>query len=269
MLLRAGSTAAELADVHAVRHRLAEEAGSLHRILERAEPDIVYHLAARYVAEHSPDDIPGLIASNVTFSTQLYDACARVGCGKLVVAGTSWQHFSAANHAPATLYAATKGAQELIGAYFVDACGLRAAFLHLTDTYGPADPRQKLFSLLRRAAASGQELPMSPGEQILELVYIDDIVAAFIHAGAMVDTLNDGTCAKWSVRAARGHSLKEVVAIWEQTTGMTVPIRWGGRPYRAREVMRPWQETPSLPGWIPQVELEAGIALMEQASVQA
>ena len=267
VLLRASSETTALDGVAAVQHRLDEEAGTLQRVFERVEPEIVYHLAARYVAAHVPADIPALIASNVTFSTQLYDACARAGCKNLVVAGTSWQHFSADNPTPATLYAATKGVQEIIGAYFVDACGLRASFLHLTDTYGPADPRQKLFSLLRKAAASGQELAMSPGEQILELVYIDDIVAAFAHAGTMTGTLADGSCRQWSVRAARGYSLRDVVSIWEQCAGTQVRVNWGGRPYREREVMLPWQEAPPLPGWVPQIGLEAGITLMEQADV--
>lgn len=268
-LLRANSNAAPLEGLDAVQHRLSDKAGALHRIIAQAAPDIVYHLAARYVAEHSQEDIPGLIASNVTFSTQLFDACARAGCKNLVTAGTSWQHFSSGNPRPATLYAASKAAQELIGTYFADAWGMRASFLHLSDTYGPADPRQKLFSLLRQAARSGEALAMSPGEQILELVYIDDIVAAFVQAGALTGALDEGACRTWSVPAAHGYSLRDIVSIWEREARAAVQITWGGRPYRQREVMQPWQAAPPLPGWTAEIDLPAGIRLMEACHVAA
>lgn len=266
-LLRVDAAIDKLPVQDIVRHTITEEPDSLQKILGKAEPDIIYHLAARYETEHKTDDIPGLIADNVTFSAQLFDACARTGFGNIVVMGTSWQQSSATNSSPVNFYAAAKGAQELIGTYFADAFGLRASFLRIGDTYGPNDPRPKLFSLLRAAASSGQELPMSPGEQELELVYVDDVLEALIHAGNLCVAENNGAYKKWSIRATRAYSLKEIVAIWEQTTGLVAPIEWSGRPYRSREVMKAWHEAPPLPGWAARVELREGIALMERVSV--
>jgi hypothetical protein len=36
-------------------------------------------------------------------------------------------------------------------------------------------------------------------------------------------------------------------------------INFGGRPYREREVMIPWQNGKVVPGWKPYVSLEAGL----------
>lgn len=43
----------------------------------------------------------------------------------------------------------------------------------------------------------------------------------------------------------------------------SVPVTFGARPYRDREVMRPWTKGVRLPGWTPRVALEDGIRRME------
>jgi hypothetical protein len=41
--------------------------------------------------------------------------------------------------------------------------------------------------------------------------------------------------------------------------GRRVPARWGVRPYRSREVMRPWDGGTLLPGWTAGTELRQGL----------
>jgi nucleoside-diphosphate-sugar epimerase len=63
--------------------------------------------------------------------------------------------------------------------------------------------------------------------------------------------------------------LREVVATLEQVAGRSLPIAWGARPYRDREVMEPWTGLP-VPGWQPEVTLEAGLrALLEAEPTEA
>jgi nucleoside-diphosphate-sugar epimerase len=53
--------------------------------------------------------------------------------------------------------------------------------------------------------------------------------------------------------------LREVVLVFEEAAGTKLPIEWGGRPYRSREVMRPWDRGRPVPGWRPRVGLLDGI----------
>jgi nucleoside-diphosphate-sugar epimerase len=53
--------------------------------------------------------------------------------------------------------------------------------------------------------------------------------------------------------------LKDLVAVYQRTTGQMLPIEFGGRPYRPREVMLPWNRGRPLPGWRPRVDLAEGI----------
>jgi nucleoside-diphosphate-sugar epimerase len=224
-------------------------------------PTVVFHLAARFVAEHRPDDVAGLVLDNVLFSSQLFEAMVRAGCHRLVNTGTAWQHRGGAAGVPVTLYAATKQAAEDVLRYYTDASPLRAVTLKLHDTYGPDDPRVKLFTLLARTAAAGTPLPMSPGEQLLELVHVDDVVAAFLVAAERLARADAPAHECFAVAAARRYSLREVVRLYGEITGRRADVVWGGRPYREREVMVPW-EGPVLPGWEARIALPDGLRTM-------
>jgi len=227
-------------------------------VVRRVRPDVTFHLAARFVAQHGPDDVAGLIQDNVLFSAQLFEALAGLGSRRLVNVGTGWQHRADAPTRPVNLYAATKQAVQDLLAYFTDASSLRAVTLKLFDTYGPGDRRQKLFTALRRASETGVPLQMSPGEQLLDLVHVDDVVAALLLAAHRVGSNDADPSELFAVSAARRYTLREVAGLYSSVTGRRVDVVWGGRPYRDREVMIPWSGDP-LPGWQPAVPLVEGL----------
>jgi nucleoside-diphosphate-sugar epimerase len=54
-------------------------------------------------------------------------------------------------------------------------------------------------------------------------------------------------------------SLRELVARFEQVSGLEVKAEWGIRAARPREMMRPWMVSGPPPGWSPEVTLDDGI----------
>jgi nucleoside-diphosphate-sugar epimerase len=231
----------------------------LVRIVADVAPDVAFHLAAVGKAAHTADDVEPLIRSNVLFGTQLLEALCAAGVRTLVNAGTFWQHYGGDDaYEPSCLYAATKQAFEDVLTYYVGAAGLHAVTLKLFDVYGPHDRRRKLFKLLTEAQQSGEPLRMSPGEQELDLVYIDDIVEAFL-AVALQLRQDPGLSGRaFAISSGRRLPLRQVVALFEDVSGRPVPVEWGGIPYRPREVMVPWRGD-LLPGWGATVPLEEGI----------
>jgi nucleoside-diphosphate-sugar epimerase len=236
-------------------------------IFAETRPDVVVHLASLFLAEHAPEDLEVLVSANLLAGLQVVEAATAAGCRGFVNAGTSWQHFEDAEYDPVCLYAATKQAFEDLLTFYVNARGLRAITLKLFDTYGPGDRRPKLFAALRGAARSGERLAMSPGEQLLDLAYIDDVTRAFVTAAEVVSCGGEGGHRVYALPSGERHSLKDVVAVYESVTGRRVAVDWGGRPYRGREVMTPWQG-PSLPGWRAEIDLRRGIELMEAGDAQ-
>jgi nucleoside-diphosphate-sugar epimerase len=108
---------------------------------------------------------------------------------------------------------------------------------------------------------------MSPGYQYLDPIYIDDVCDAFLVA---LKRLNSGQVKRsetYSVCSQESIQLRELVKIYENVSNTKLNVEWGGRPYRAREVMQPWSEGVTLPGWSPKVSIEDGIKMLLQSYV--
>lgn len=263
LIVRPGSNLDPIRDIlgQATLHAHDGSSSGMARILETARPDVVFHLASLFLAQHRMEDIGPMIASNVLFPTQLLDAMAAHGARRLINTGTQWQHYEDAEYSPVCLYAATKQAFEAIIRYYVETSALRVVTLKLFDTYGPNDPRPKLFRLLEGAARERKSLSMSPGEQKLDLVYIDDVVKAFVVAARRLMDWTDETGGHEAFAVSSGNPLrlKDLVQLYERAIGRELPIEWAGRPYRVREVMAPWGKGSFIPGWKPEVPIEEGI----------
>ena len=223
--------------------------GTLTDIVREAEPTVVSHLASLYLAVHESADIPALVASNILFGTELLEAMAKNDVRRFVFAGTSWQHYQGAHYSPVNLYAATKEAFEMMLRYYEETAGMHAVGLKLFDTYGEGDTRRKILALLQEAAKTGEALALSPGEQKLDLVHVADVADAFLLAAEYLAADRADIRGEYAVSAGTALSLREIAARLEKLLGKKIPVRWGERPYREREVMEPWRTGRLLPGW--------------------
>lgn len=240
--------------------RVEASGAGFREALTEFMPDVVVHLAALYVAEHRYEDVGPLMRANVEFGAYLLDAMQAAGCDALVYAGTSWQHYRDRDYCPVNLYAATKQAFSTLAEYYLDAAGLRLLELHLYDSYGEDDPRNKLLSRLKAAAESDDELAMSEGKQRLHLVHVADLARGVAMACKQVRTFKAGERRVYRLPSAKAVSLRELVAAFDAVNPVhSVKVRWGSRPYRQREVLQLWEGAEILPGWRPEIALESGL----------
>lgn len=224
------------------------------------KPDVVVHLAAGYKAEHCFDDIAGLIDANILLSTHLLEAMHEAGCHSLVWAGTAWQHYEGADYRPVNLYAAMKQAVSTLAEYYLDTAGLRLLELHLYDSYGEDDPRQRLLNQLQASVASERALALSPGEQRLHLVHVDDLAQGFLMACTQIAKQPAGTRRIFRLPSASAVTIRELVALFDAADpARPTHVNWSARPYRQREVFTPWESGEILPGWQPSIDLASGL----------
>ncbi len=249
-------------------HRHDGTSENLHGIVRNSRPDMVFHLASLFLSQHSPGDVERLVSSNILFATQLVESMVANDVFRLVNTGTSWQHYENSDYSPVNLYAATKQAFESILQYYIEASGLQVITLKLFDTYGPRDPRPKLMHLLEKISREGSKLSMSPGEQLIDLVYIDDVVDAFLLASQRLLTKHIRQHEHYALSSGIPLKLRDLVELYSQVSERELSIEWGGRPYRQREVMKPWESYATLPGWVPQVNLLSGLALIQNEEEQ-
>ena len=229
-------------------------------LVKNVQPNIVLHLASLFLAQHSSSDIHRLVHSNVLFPCQLLEAMVANNIKHFINTGTSWQHHDNKPYNPVNLYAASKQAFEDLLTYYTETGQIKASSLLLFDTYGPADPRGKLISMLWKTATTQTALAMSPGEQEIDLVHIDDVLHAF---QCTIKHLPSQTLShiRYGVSSGKPLQLKQLVREFEHITGLKLPIQFGGRTYRPREVMHTWDQFQSIPGWEPRVPLSQGLPL--------
>ncbi|PJI41937.1 NAD(P)-dependent oxidoreductase [Ferrovibrio sp.] len=241
-------------DLPATVHRIAEPA-MLGDLLQRLQPQTCFHLATRYAHDTAPDAIPALIAANLGFAAQFADAAARSGCKAFVNTGTASQLNSRGDYMPASLYAASKQAFEDLLVYFDRRAGLPVANVLLFDTYGPGDTRNKLLAQLIAAAKSGTPINLSPGEQEIDLLHIDDAVAGL---AAAARGLHNGAShpAHYVLSSKRPLTIRALAELIIANGGENLKANWGARAYRDGEVMQTWKGGTPPPGWQPQHRLE-------------
>lgn len=238
--------------------------GNINRLIEyfnKSNADVVVHLASLFIAENKAEDVENLIDSNVKFSTQILEAMKYSNCKKIINTSTSWQHYNNEYYNPVCLYAATKEAFENIIKFYCEAYEFKSITLELFDTYGAGDNRPKILNLLGEYSKKGIELNMSKGDQVLDLVYIDDVVDAYLKSINLIKNNSKGTFKKYSLESENRVSLKCLVDMYADITKNYVNINWGRRPYREREVMIPWSKGEKLPDWEPKITLQEGIKM--------
>jgi len=237
----------------------------INEIMQRAKPDVVFHLAAFVQAkQHQPKDVGPLIESNILFGSYLLEAMRLQSVTKLINTATAAQHYGQQDYSPTCLYAATKQAFEDILTYYTQVHGLQAITLTLFDTYGPRDRRKKLLQLLQEAAATRRPLVLTPGEQMIDLVHVDDVVRGYMVAADLLLHGKVTGSPKFMLSSGRPIKIRELVNCFERITGSSLIVHWGGIPYQVREVMVPWNRGIPLPGWEPRISLEEGLKNLDK-----
>ena len=236
--------------------------GQIERLTDyfnKKNVDVVFHLASLFIAEHESNQIDGLVDSNIKFGLHILEAMKESNTKLLINTGTSWQHYHTNEYNPVDLYAATKQAFESLIKYYVEAENIRVITLKLFDTYGESDTRLKLINLLHKFADENKELNISPGEQVLDLVHIDDVVKAYVKAYEHLNSSISIKCDTFGVASGREVKLKDLISIFEDVTNKKINVNWGGREYRRREVMKLWDSYSLLPNWQGVISLEEGL----------
>jgi len=234
-------------------HVIPKEVDGLIALVTRLAPTHCFHLATAFRGVHAAADIEPMIHANLGFGTALAEAAARVPELRFVNTATVWQHFDAAPYSPVSLYAATKQAFADILVFYAEVEGLAVHTLELMDTYGNGDTRPKLIPFLLRAGAAGMPVEMTDGAQLIDLVHVDDAVSALL---ATADAPAGHT---YGARGEGAITLRDLIDRFQTATGLALDVRWGARPARPREMLRPWMTAPAPPGWNPAVALHDGL----------
>lgn len=239
----------------------------LRRVL-RAPVDTVFHLAA-YGVRPNLRDIDEMIAINVRLPAALVRLCADWHA-RMVMAGTFSEYRSPSTqdllfeHSPleqGKLYGSSKAAGGLMASAIANSGGIGFRLLRLFKVYGAGEASHRLLPALVNGLAKRERVAISAGTQVLDFVYVDDVVEAMLRADA--HCREKGGIATWNVATGRSHSVREFAECVAEAMNAE-PSLLGFGAIGMRKDDEPWLVgSPDLLraelGWQPMVGLDEGV----------
>jgi UDP-glucose 4-epimerase len=168
---------------------------------------------------------------------------------------------------PVTAYGSAKVAAEALGLMAHRQSGFPFVVARPALVYGPGQPPVMFVPQLIEGLLAAATFPMSPGEQLRDLVYVDDVaeaLAALAAPGLEGEVFNIGTGT-----GVRLRDLAEEVRRGIPGGGVPVP---GALPYREGEIMDyrlSGERLTTRTGWRPATSLSEGLRRTIAAAVEA
>ena len=246
------------------------DAVAVQGAVAEATPQVVFHLAAVGVTNAGVD--PSLaLTVNAGGTVHLLEALKERDVERIVLVGTCYEYGARETVEgldPFNAYAASKVAAWAFGRMYWRAYGLPIITVRPFQVYGPGQPAGTLIPAAIDAALIGRDFPMTPGEQVRDFIYVDDVVTGMIAAaeapGIKGESIDLGTGQTHAIRQA-------VTRVWE-IAGARGRMLLGALPYRPGEAMRTVADADRaarLTGWRARVSLEDGLRRTVEAMAKS
>ncbi len=218
-------------------------------LVRHHRPEVVFHLAARVGVRHSLREPHAYARTNLGGFVNVAEACRRGEVGHLVYASSSsvygasakapFSVHEAAAH-PASPYAATKRAGELMAHTYSHLYALPTTGLRLFTVYGPWGRPDMAYFRFAQALAEGRPLRVfGDGRAVRDFTYVDDVVEAILRVGgrpaaedpqwtaqAPDPAASDAPYRLFNVARGETVSVRELIATLERLLGRVARVRW-------------------------------------------
>lgn len=204
--------------------------------IERFNPDTVLHLAAYLTSRDDEESIDMLLESNISYGVHLLDGLKKTQIKNFINIGTFAEYlYGDGNLNSAYLYSATKTAFRSILDYYSMTMKFKVINVIPYSIYGGEDSQKKVIDFIRDSIDSDVAIDMSPGEQVLDFIHIDDVCEFFLQLLEKIETLESSEI--FHLGTGVGTSIKDLSNIIGQVYGTHPNINWGGLSYRPNDIM--------------------------------
>ncbi len=165
-----------------------EDRPAFERAWSEFAPDIVIHLAAQAGVRYSIENPDAYVSANLIGTFNVLEIARQHAVQHLLAASTSSVYGATEEMpfvetertaTPLTLYAATKGATELMGHSYANLFRIPTTFFRFFTVYGPwGRPDMALFKFLKAMLADEPIDVYNNGQMVRDFTYIDDLVEA-------------------------------------------------------------------------------------------
>ncbi|HXI14007.1 MAG TPA: NAD(P)-dependent oxidoreductase [Thermoanaerobaculia bacterium] len=249
VLKRSSSDTSRLAEVAGVRMFDVDVSG-LNAPFDFIKADIVLHAATNYGTKG--EDGSFLLANNVQFPLELLEASIRGGAKTFVNTDTSLHHFT-------NPYALSKLQFREWGRHLANQGGINFVNVRLEHMFGPRDnPSKFARRIIEQCLQNVPEIRLTQGDQKRDFIYIDDVIAAYMH---ILHADPQTPYEEYEVGSGSAVSIRDFVQRVRQLTQSSTTMNFGAIPYRTNEVMQSEANIQRLTemGWSPRTGLNDGL----------
>lgn len=243
------------------KYQIDDNQVNLVKTIEEFKPDVVIHLASFLTSLDDYNSLNKLLDSNVSYFCRLLDALKNSNLKLFVNTGTFAEYHSGnANFDPAYLYAATKTASRFFLDYYSKVYKFKESTVVPYTIYGGRDTQKKIIDIISDSINSNTPVDLSPGEQVLDFIHIEDVTNFYMMLIRNLDNLPQKS--NFFLGTGVGNTLRQVATTIEEITQQKTNINWGGKEYRSSDVMYAVADISSafdMLQWKPNLSLREGI----------
>ena len=227
------------------------------------EVDVIFHLAAAGVHDLGTESTR-MRAVNVQGTKSLLEASRDNGVPRFIHVGSCFEYGGGSDLneesslRPKSVYALTK--MEASEAVLLNSkeFGYDATVLRPFMIYGPGELETRLIPHIISQALQGKAINLTGGEQVRDLVFIDDAVDLLLKVASSSNLGGQ----IFNICSGQGWKVKDVAVKTMELTGSKSSLNFGALPYRVDEAMcivgNP-EKAANLLAWTCSTDLESGI----------
>ena len=252
------------------------ELAELQQSLSKISAEVVFNLAS-YGVNPQDRDPEAMIEGNVNLVARLLLATAQWPLKWFVHTGSCSEY--GGNPQPNTfisedmplqltsLYGLAKAASVICGNAQALQLGTPFTTLRLFGVYGVGEGPHRLIPYLIDRLNRGESVDLTPGEQVRDLLYVDDVADAFM---AAAQSTNLTSCTVYNLCSSQPVRIRDIAeAVADAMNAPRNLLQFGERPYRPDEAM--WivgdnRRFKDVTKWEPQIHLTDGIRRMIESS---
>lgn len=235
--------------------------------------DYIFNLAGQVSHLDSMEDPYTDLEINCRSQLSILEACRKFNPGVKIVFAATRQQYGKPQYLPVDerhlmiptdVNGINKIAGEMYHLLYNNVYGIRACSLRLTNTYGPRmllkHNRQGFVGVFIRQAINGEEIKIfGDGKQRRDFNYVDDVVEAFLLAGA--DERANGEAFNLGGAEIFNHLdfVKTLIAIAGSGSYTIVPFPENKKKIDIGDYYGNYRKFQTLAGWEPRITLASGL----------
>lgn len=242
------------------------DGANLNRALKVIAPQIVFHLAARIERSSEFSALRGMIETNLTGTLNLLDGLrSHPECEAIVLAGTAEEYGTASvpfteilREGPVTPYSYSKLCATHLGQFAWRLYRLPVTVLRASLAYGPGQGGDMFLPSLIRTLLRDEPFVMTAGEQTRDFIFIDDLIGAYLLAGATPAARGE----IFNIGSGQPRRLRDIALKVARALGREHLLEIDRLPYRPAEIMQyevDISKARKVLGWAPKVDLDEGL----------